>query len=82
MTRKLLSECFDEKKVAFIEARPWLKVNKNDRAAYSEVVTDRYSMPPMSETMFTLTRKKFGQSFTWEEWYSEFKKGKNIAIRK
>jgi len=58
------------------------EVNKNDRAAYIEVVTDRYSMPPMSETMFTLTRQKFGQTFTWEEWYSKFKKGKNIAIRK
>ena len=58
------------------------EVNSSDRAAYIEVVTDRYSMPPMSETMFTLTRKKFGQSFTWEEWYSEFKKGNNIAARK
>ena len=58
------------------------EVNSSDRAAYIEVVTDRYSMPPMSETMFTLTRKKFGQSFTWEEWCSEFKKGNNIAARK
>jgi len=58
------------------------EVNKGDKAAYIEVVTDRYSMPPGSEVMFELTRPKFGQKITWDEWYSEFKKGKNIAASK
>jgi indolepyruvate decarboxylase len=56
-------------------------INKSERAAYVEVVTDRYSMPPMSKTMFELTRPKFGQNFTWDEWYTEYKKGNNIAAR-
>lgn len=38
-------------------------------------------MPPMSKTMFSLTRPKFGQNFTWDEWYREYKKGNNIAAR-
>jgi len=55
------------------------KVNNGDRAAYIEVVTDRYSMPPGADIMFGLTRPKFGQTITWEEWITEFKKGNNIA---
>jgi indolepyruvate decarboxylase len=58
------------------------EVNKTDKAAYIEIVTDRYSMPPGGELMFSLTRPKFGQDITWEQWYSEFKKGNNIAAPK
>jgi hypothetical protein len=36
-------------------------------------------MPPMSEAMFNLTRPKFGQTITWDEWKSEFDKGHNIS---
>ncbi len=55
------------------------EVNNNDKAAYIEIVTDRYSMPPGGEAMFELTRPKFGQKLTWQEWYSEYKKGNNIT---
>ncbi|WP_421724373.1 alpha-keto acid decarboxylase family protein [Bauldia sp.] len=55
------------------------EVNRTARAAYIEVVTDRYSMPPGAEKLFELTRPKFGQTFTWEEWISAFRAGKNIA---
>jgi indolepyruvate decarboxylase len=55
------------------------KVNSGDQAAYIELVCDRYDMPPMSEAMFNLTRPKFGQTITWDEWKSEFDKGHNIT---
>ena len=55
------------------------KVNSGDRAAYLELICDRYDMPPMSEAMFNLTRPKFGQTITWDEWKSEFDKGHNIS---
>jgi len=58
------------------------QVNKSDKAAYIEIVTDRYSMPPGAESMFALTRPKFGQEITWEQWYSEFKKGNNLTAPK
>lgn len=58
------------------------EVNNNDRAAYIEVITDRYCMPPMSDVMFELTRQKFGQNLTWEEWYSEYRKGNSITAPK
>jgi len=58
------------------------EVNNGDRAAYIEVITDRYSMPPGAETFFALTRPKFGQKITWKEWYSEYKKGNNITAPK
>ncbi len=32
--------------------------------------------------MFALTRPKFGQDITWEQWHSEFKKGNNITAPK
>ncbi|MEM8953741.1 MAG: thiamine pyrophosphate-binding protein [Verrucomicrobiota bacterium] len=53
-----------------------------DRAAYIEVVTDRYSMPPGAEKLFELTRPKFGQEITWEEWITAFRKGINITAPK
>jgi len=58
------------------------KANNCDTGVYIEVVTDRYSMPPCAEVMFELTRPKFGQKLTWEEWYSEFKKGNNVTAPK
>jgi len=58
------------------------KANSCDTGVYIEIVTDRYSMPPLAEVMFELTRPKFGQKITWEEWYSEFKKGNNVLAPK
>ena len=58
------------------------EVNHSDKAAYIEVVTDRYSMPPRAEVMFELTRPKFGQDITWERWITEFRKGNNITAPK
>jgi len=58
------------------------EVNRKGKAAYIEVVTDRYSMPPGSEKMFELTRPKFGQEITWEQWITEFRKGNNITAPK
>ena len=58
------------------------KANTCDTGVYIEVITDRYSMPPGAEVMFELTRPKFGQKITWEEWYSEFKKGNNVLAPK
>jgi len=58
------------------------KANNCDTGVYIEVVTDKYSMPPSSEIMFELTRPKFGQKITWEEWYSEYKKGNNVLAPK
>lgn len=55
------------------------RVNTYDQAAYIEVICDRYDMPPMSERLFDLTRAKFGQTMTWQEWKSAFDKGINIA---
>jgi hypothetical protein len=43
---------------------------------------DRYSMPPSSELMFELTRPKFSQKITREEWYAEYKKGNNVLAPK
>ena len=64
-----------------ITRRVCLVAMELDKAAYIEIVTDRYSMPPMSKKMFELTRPKFGQSFTWDQWYSKYKNGVNIAAR-
>jgi len=58
------------------------EVNRSDKAAYIEVITDRYSMPPRSEMMFELTRPKFGQTITWDDWITEFRKGNNITAPK
>jgi indolepyruvate decarboxylase len=58
------------------------EVNNGDRAAYIEVVTDRYSMPPGADAMFGLTRPKFGQTISWEEWITEFRKGNNMTAPK
>ncbi len=58
------------------------KVNNNDTAAYIEIVTDRYSMPPGAEVMFGLTRPKFGQKISWNEWITAFRKGNNITAPK
>lgn len=53
-----------------------------DTGVYIEVVTDRYSMPPGAEKLFELTRPKFGQDITWEQWITEFRKGNNITAPK
>lgn len=58
------------------------EVNRSGKAAYIEVVTDRYSMPPRAEVMFELTRPKFGQDITWGRWITEFRKGNNITAPK
>jgi indolepyruvate decarboxylase len=58
------------------------EVNASGKAAYIEVITDRYSMPPGSPGMFELTRPKFGQKITWEEWKTEFDKGNNVLAPK
>lgn len=58
------------------------EANRSDRAAYIEVVTDRYSMPPGAELLFQLTRPKFGQDVTWQQWITEFRKGNNILAPK
>ena len=55
------------------------EANRGDRAAYIEVVTDRYSMPPGAEKLFELTRPRFGQEITWEQWIAEFRRGINIT---
>lgn len=57
------------------------EAGRSDRAAFIEVVTDRYSMPPGAEKLFELTRAKFGQEITWEQWITEFRKGNNIIER-
>jgi indolepyruvate decarboxylase len=58
------------------------KANSCDTGVYIEVITDKYSMPPGAEVMFELTRPKFGQKITWDEWYSEFQKGNNVLAPK
>ena len=58
------------------------KVNSSDQAAYLELVCDRYDMPPLADIMFDLTRPKFAQTISWDEWKSEFDKGNNIAALK
>jgi indolepyruvate decarboxylase len=55
------------------------KINSGDQAAYVEIICERYDMPPMAEVMFELTRPKFGQAITWDEWKSAFDKGNNIT---
>ena len=55
------------------------EAGRSDGAAYIEVVTDRYSMPPGAEKLFELTRPKYGQVMTWEQWITEFRKGNNIT---
>lgn len=55
------------------------KASHADRAAYIEIVTDRYSMPPGAKKLFELTRPKYGQHITWDQWINEFRKGKNIV---
>jgi hypothetical protein len=55
---------------------------RSGKAAYIEVVTDRYSMSPRAEVMFELTRPKFDQDITWERWITEFRKGNNITAPK
>jgi TPP-dependent 2-oxoacid decarboxylase len=55
------------------------KVNNGDRAAYIEVVTDRYSMPPGADIMFGLTRPKFGQAITVQHPVSWTKRRPNQA---
>ena len=44
-----------------------------------EIICERYDMPPMADVMFELTRPKFGQALTWDEWKSAFDKGNNIT---
>jgi len=58
------------------------KANNCDTGVYIEAITDRYSMPPASKFMFELTRPKFGQKITWDEWYAEFQKGNNVLAPK
>jgi len=55
------------------------KVNSSDRAAYLELICERYDMPPLADIMFDMTRPKFGQTITWQEWKSEYDKGNNIT---
>jgi indolepyruvate decarboxylase len=55
------------------------EVDNGNQAAYIEIVVDRYNMPPMSEAMFALTRPKFGQDITWQQWISAYKQGENIT---
>ncbi len=55
------------------------EANRGDRAAYIEVVTDRYAMPPGAEKLFKLTRAKFGQDITWDQWITAFRNGNNIT---
>jgi indolepyruvate decarboxylase len=55
------------------------QVSNSDQAAYIELICERYDMPPLSEAMFDLTRPKFGQTITWEEWKAEYDKGNNIT---
>jgi indolepyruvate decarboxylase len=55
------------------------KINNSDQAAYVEIICERYDMPPMADVMFELTRPKFGQALTWDEWKSAFDKGNNIT---
>jgi len=55
------------------------KVNSSDQAAYLELICERYDMPPLADIMFDMTRPKFAQTVTWDEWKSEFDKGNNIT---
>ena len=45
-----------------------------------ELICERYDMPPLADSMFDLTRPKFGQTITRDEWKSEFDKGNNITV--
>ena len=55
------------------------KVNSSDQAAYLELICERYDMPPLADSMFDLTRPKFAQTITWDEWKAEYYKGNNIT---